>query len=152
MAKQKKCKTCGRMFSSEISRDSYCSPLCRTAGCFVAGGGDTSKPITPEMRKIMEKKGILPSAENPKRYRNGDAKFPRVHHMFTLPLSKRWEISKTFTAEEREYCRRLMKKQLAEERRFEETVEWDGGDGEQMLGAYAGIAGGSLGESDDGSI
>lgn len=147
---------CGRPFVPSGNDDQFCSSLCRTTGCFVGGGGDTRKPITPEMKKLMEKKRQLASsqpAEKPKKVRNGAEKFPRVHYMFTLPVSERLAVSSQFTPEEAEYSRRLARKMLMEERRIDEAIEWDSAtEDREVSGSYDGLAGGSLGESDDGTI
>lgn len=155
MARRRKCKTCGNSFEPKDPNDFYCSPLCRTAGCFVGGGGDTRKPISPEMRKAMEKKGITassPKDEKPKRTAAKQAKFPRVHYMFTLPPEKRYEVSRHFSPEEAEYCRRLARKKLHDEWRNDDAIEaeefsdnFKPADGEMM-------SGGRLGDSDDGTI
>ena len=154
MGKTRRCKTCGRSFEPKGADDHFCSPLCRTTGCFVGGGGDTSKPMSREMQRAMERKAASsPSLkeEKPRKIRNGAEKFPRVHQMLELPIERRWELTKQFTAEEREYCRRVMKRMLMEERRIESIVDWDS-ESEPGLGSYEGIAGGSLGESDDGTV
>ena len=166
IGKTRKCKTCGRPFQPKAAGDAFCSPLCRTAGCFIGGGGNTAKPLSPEQRKAMEKKERKQAAERkpssqkpkgkpgrPKSASPGEKPFPRVHHMFTLPLSKRFAVSKKFTPEEAEYCRRLMKRKLIEEFRMDEAIGWEmPGCEDEGLGSYEGITGGVLGESDDGSI
>lgn len=144
---------CGRPFVPKGKDDLFCSSICRTTGCFVGGGGDTSKPVSPEMRKAMEKKqkaGSSPKSEKPRKVRNGAEKYPRVHYMFTLPVSERAAVSSQFTPEETEYSRRLARKMLLEERRLDEEIEWDAASDDS--GTYDGIDGGSLGESDDGTI
>ena len=151
-----KCKTCGRPFTPEGADDHFCSPICRTTGCFVAGGGDQTKPLSPEMKKILEKKGKIPSSPDspkPKKVRGGPEKFPRVHQMFSLPMNERWALASTFSKEEAEYGRRLAKKMLQDEWKMDNIIDWSGSseDGES-LGSYEGIAGGILGDSDDGTI
>ena len=64
-----------------------------------------------------------------------------------------WNLAKTFSQEEAEYARRLAKKALADERKIEELIEWDAtSDVAEESVSYKGITGGSLGDSDDGSI
>lgn len=154
--KLKKCKTCGRPFAPKGADDHFCSPICRTTGCFVAGGGDQTKPMSQEMKKVLERKGRLPTSQNdpkPKKVRGGPEKFPRVHQMFGLPMDKRWMLASTFSKEEAEYSRRLARKMLQDEWRMDDIIDWDGATDEgEALGSYAGIAGGSLGDSDDGTI
>lgn len=158
MARRRKCKTCGNSFEPKGPDDFFCSQLCRTAGCFVGGGGDTRKPLSPEQKKALEKKGIDPSsqpAEEPKkRVRMTAEKYPRVQYMFTLPIEERYAVSREFTKEEAEYARRLAKKMLVDERKFDEVIDWDydGGEQEKSGRSYEGITGGSLGDSDDGTI
>lgn len=156
MGKTRKCKNCGRPFHPKDAGDLFCSELCRTTGCFVGGGGDTRKPMNPEQLKAMLRKGIsvdnTPAAK-PKRMQLGKEKYPRVHQMFELPVAQRWEIAKTFTDAEREYSRRLMKKRLMDERRIDEMIEWECDGADESVGrSYEGLVGGSLGDSDDGSI
>lgn len=153
--KSRKCKTCGRPFVPKGADDRYCSPVCRATGCFVGGGGDQTKPMSQEMKKAMERKGIesSPVEAKPKKVRGGAEKFPRVHQMFDLPIGQRWELAKTFTKEEAEYSRRLARKRLQDEWKIDRIIDWDGMPEEgESLGSYEGIAGGRLGDSDDGTI
>ena len=155
MARRRKCKTCGNSFEPKGPEDQFCSALCRTTGCFVGGGGDTSKPISPEMRKVMEKKksASSPKPEKPRKIRNGAEKYPRVHYMFTLPVGERLAVSSQFTSEEAEYSRRLARKMLMEERRLDDEIEWDSSSDEKEAStSYEGLDGGRLGESDDGTV
>jgi hypothetical protein len=122
----------------------------------VSGGGDQTKPMSQEMKKALERKGVaLPSQKEPtpKRVRGGPERFPRVHYMYNLPMEKRWEVAKTFSKEETEYSRRLAKKMLQDEWRIDDMVTWDGCfEEDDSPGSYEGITGGSLGDSDDGTI
>ena len=150
----RKCKTCGRPFSPKGADDRFCSPICRATGCFVAGGGDQTKPMSYEQRKALEKKGRLPTSPTeakPRKVRGGPERFPRVHQMFALPIEERWALASTFTKDEAEYSRRLAKKMLQDEWRLDDMIDWDS-EAEPGLGNYEGIAGGSLGESDDGTV
>ena len=79
-------------------------------------------------------------------------KFQRVVQMFELPLEKRFAIACTFTPEEAEYARKLAKRKLQEEMRFDQMCSWDGVEETVGLGSYEGLVGGSIGDSDDGSI
>ena len=157
MSGKKRCKNCGQLFDPKGPGDFFCSSLCRTTGKFVGGGGDTTKPMSEEQRKEMIRRGklipqkILFALHFEDEIRNGGEKYPRVAEMFRLPLEKRWELAKTFTAEEQEYCRRVMKRMLMEERKISSIVDWDS-EAEPGLGSYEGIAGGMLGESDDGTV
>lgn len=154
MSGKKRCKNCGQLFDPKGPGDFFCSSLCRTTGKFVGGGGDTTKPMSEEQRKEMIRRGkLIPqkTEAKPKKIRNGGEKYPRVAEMFRLPLAKRWELARTFTAEEQEYCRRVMKRMLMEERKISSIVDWDS-EAEPGLGSYEGIAGGMLGESDDGTV
>ena len=147
MSGKKRCKNCGQLFDPKGPGDFFCSSLCRTTGKFVGGGGDTTKPMSEEQRKEMIRRGkLIPQKTEPKprKIRNGA-------EMFRRPLSKRWELARTFTAEEQEYCRRVMKRMLMEERKISSIVDWDS-EAEPGLGSYEGIAGGMLGESDDGTV
>lgn len=153
--KKRKCKNCGQTFIPKGKGDMFCSSLCRLTGKFVGGGGDTSKPLNYEQRKALEKKGQHtpePKEEKPKKIRNGREKFPRVVKMFSLPVNQRWELAKTFTEEEQEFSRRMAKRLLMEERKMDSFIDWDGDLESGELGNYDGIAGGMLGESDDGTV
>ena len=160
MGKKRRCANCGRMFVPKGAGDVFCSSLCKTTGKFVGGGGDTTKPLNEEQRKALEKKrakGLLPPSPKvvelpPRKIRNGNLKYPRVVEMFSLPLEKRWETAKGFTPEEREFSRRMMRRMLSAEKKLDAVMDWDGENGMESLGCYDGIVGGSLGESDDGSI
>ena len=153
--KKRKCKNCGQLFVPASAGDFFCSSLCRATGKFVGGGGDTSKPLNYEQRRALERKGKAipkPAEEKPKKIRNGVEKFPRVVKMFSLPLSERWKVAKSFTEEEREFSRRLAKRMMAEERKMETFIDWDGDAEQPEPGNYDGIVGGTLGESDDGTV
>lgn len=158
MAKKIRCKTCGTYFEPKTAGDKFCSAVCRTTGLFVSGGGDTSKPLSYEQKKALEKKGVSNKTsstkkEVPKKLTNAAAKFPRVLKLFNLPQEERWDLAKTFSPEEAEYARRLARKALADERKIEELIEWDAtSDMAEESASYKGITGGSLGDSDDGSI
>ena len=91
-------------------------------------------------------------AERMPRVKGEAAKYPRVAEMFSLPVARRWELAKDFTVEEAAYARRLAKRALAEERRLDEICSWDGEGDDAPMGRFEGITGGSLGESDDGSV
>ena len=153
--KKRKCKTCGNPFMPSDKGDWYCSALCRTAGLFVGGGGDTSKPMSAEAVKAMERKGQsapskkeMPSKE---RSRYVAANFPRVVEMYSLPVERRWEIAKTFTPEEAEFSRRMARKMLVEDRMISEIADWDGAAADGNAGG-APTDGGRLGDSDDGTV
>lgn len=122
----------------------------------MAGGGDQTKPMNKETKKAVDKNVCSSSSktqERAKKMRGGADKFPRVHLMFSLPMSDRWRLAKDFTKEEAEYARRLARKMLQDEWRIDDIIDWDGEDDEhQSLGSYAGIVGGRLGDSDDGTI
>ena len=141
MAKRK-CKRCGRQFESKGAGDCFCSPICRMTGFFIGGGGDTSKPGVPQPQTIPQQK--------PVRVRKDDERYARVRLMFSKPPSERWEIAKDFTDDERAYARRIAKPMLMEEARFEREWVWDGGSADADGLPFDG--GGTLGESDDGSI
>jgi len=140
MAKRK-CKSCGRTFASKGAGDLFCSPLCKATGFFVGGGGDTSKP---GMAKPAE--SIL--VQKPARVRKDDERFARVRLMFALPPTKRWEIAKGFSEEERAYAKRLERRRLMEEDRIFREWDWNSKDEEAAEEEDSGM----LGESDDGSI
>ena len=152
-SKQKKCKNCGRMFVAKEKGEVYCSTLCKATGCFVGGGGDTSKPLNYEQRRLLEKRGgdeQKPMAGSPKKV--GGEKFPRVLKMFSLPSEERWELAKTFTEEERKYAQRVAKRMLIEEKKMAMDVEWEGetpGEG-VWQGGFGGDV--SVGDSDDGTV
>ena len=122
----------------------------------MAGGGDQTKPISQEMRKILEKKGKKPSSPDspkPKKVRGGPEKFPRVHRMFTLPMDERWRLASTFTKEEMEYSRRLAKRKLQEEWKMDDILDWDGeGEDKDWSGQQEPTIRNQLGDSDDGTI
>ena len=139
----RKCKKCGRRFESKGTGDCFCSELCRITGFFIGGGGDTSKPGVAQPAEVIPK-------QMPVRVKKDDERFSRVRLMFEKPPSERWEIAKDFTEEERAYARRLAKRQMMEEARFTREWTWDGGADEEDDADYEG--GGTLGESDDGSI
>lgn len=139
----RKCKKCGRRFESKGTGDCFCSELCRITGFFIGGGGDTSKPGVAQPAEVIPK-------QMPVRVKKDDERFARVRLMFEKPPSERWEIAKDFTEEERAYARRLAKRQMMEDARFTREWTWDGGSDEEDDADYEG--GGTLGESDDGSI
>ena len=140
---KRKCKTCGNLFEPKGVNDRYCSSLCRTAGCFIGGGGDTTKPNS----EIKEPAKV----ERPKPIKTSGKDFPRVRAMLELPVHERWKVSRDFTEEERAYAKRLAKRSLMEERVADCISDWDGGTDEED---GDGIPNGAdtLGESDDGSI
>lgn len=152
---KKVCKGCGRMFETETANEVYCSSLCRTTGKFMGGGGDTKKPIPPEMRSLYKKKareaGVGGKALGKRKIRNGEEKYPRVVEMFNLPQDQRWALAKTFSEEEHEYMVRKAKKLILEEKKLDAMCSWEEPE-DMSRGAYEGITGGSIGESDDGSI
>ena len=154
MSGKKRCKTCGRMFDPAEPGEMFCSSLCRATGNFVDGGGDTSKPLSEEQRKDLIRRGktvpAMSRETKPRRIRNGGEKYPRVAMMFALPPERRWEIAKDFTPEEREYGKRAAKRQMMEERKIDMAIEWEGD--EPSGRAAECLLGGSLGDSDDGSI
>lgn len=152
---KRKCKNCGRLFDPKGPGDLFCSSLCRVTGKFVGGGGDTSKPLSYEQRKALEKKGLSipkPVEEKPRKIRNGGEKFPRVVQMFSLPIEQRWELSRTFSPAEQEFCRRMAKRLLMEERKMDALIDWDGEAEAAEPASYEGLSGGTLGESDDGTV
>lgn len=139
---KRKCKTCGNLFEPKNPNDRYCSSLCRTAGCFIGGGGDTSKPNT-EVRRIKpkEKKQIKTVGKD----------YPRVWRMMELPPSERWSVSKDFTEEERAFAKKLAKRSLMDDRIVQCISDWDWGE-EEDENAPAPSELDKLGESDDGSV
>lgn len=141
MAKRK-CKRCGRQFESRGAGDCFCSPICRMTGFFIGGGGDTSKPGVSQPQAIPQ--------EKPVRVRKDDERYARVRLMFAKPPSERWEIAKDFTDDERAYARRIAKRMMMEEARFAREWVWDGGSGGAEDSPFD--EGGTLGESDDGSV
>lgn len=145
MAKKRRCKMCGRLFDPGEDSEAYCSSLCRDVGCFVGGGGDTSKPMSKEQMKARERKSkSTERGQRVKRVRMPREKYPRVHEMLSLPPSERWAMAKTFTPEEQEYSRRVMKHMLQEEQRIDDLSSWDVGEEIGLLD--------TLGESDDGTV
>lgn len=152
---KRRCKNCGRTFDPKGPGDFFCSSLCRATGKFVGGGGDTTKPMSAEQRKEMIRKGKMPppvQGDRPKKIRNGGDKYPRVAQMFSLPLSERWNIAKMLTPEEMEYSRRVMKRMLTEDRKIGSIIDWDGDAECGTPASYDGLVGGTLGESDDGTV
>lgn len=151
---KRKCKNCGQLFVPTEPGDVFCSSLCRITGKFVGGGGDTSKPLSYEQRRALEKRGQTvskPKDEKPRKIRNGGEKFPRVVEMFSLPLDQRWELAKTFTPDEQEFSRRMAKRMLMEDRQMAMLTEWEC-DAENKYETLDGLEGGRLGESDDGTV
>lgn len=143
MAKRK-CRKCGNRFNSKGPGDYYCSEICRLAGFFVGGGGDTSKPgVASPTQVIPEPKPVRPKKD--------DARFARVRAMFDKPPRERWAIAKDFTEEEAAYARRIAKRMMYEESRFMRDIMWDvpaeGDDGGSAMFLYD-----TMGDSDDGSI
>lgn len=153
--RKRKCRVCGQLFVPKSPGEPYCSSLCRTTGKFLGGGGDTTKPLNYEQRKALEKKGLpipKPAEAKPKKIRNGREKFPRVVQMFALPVGERWAVAKTFSPEEREFGKRYAKRMLMEERKMDAFIEWDGDEEPAEAACYDGMSGGTLGESDDGTV
>lgn len=157
---QKRCKVCGRLFTPRSASDEFCPGLCSTAGGLIAGRGDTTKPSTeykakkPRKPKVV-RETVIATAVNtkPVRTRVPIDRFPRVMEMFRHPENERFEIAKTFTREEQEYARKIGKRMLAEERRLDAIIDWNGGDENlEKLERYRHVEFDRLGESDDGSI
>ena len=142
MAKRK-CKNCGRVFETTNSAERFCSAVCRTTGLFVGGGGDTSKPSAQGAVNI-------PKRPRPQRVAKTETDYPRVRILFSLPYIERWEYAKTLTEEEMNYAHRMARRMLAEERRFATEWSWEEQD-DTELARERGLAGGTIGESDDGS-
>ena len=143
--KEKICRMCGTKFSGEGAGEGFCSALCRMTGENL-GVGAAPKPKRERRRKPDGER--QKSSGRPPESR----KFPRVMEMFGLPLSERAAISSTFTPEEAAFARKVMKRELMEERRLDELIEWDGAAADRGLDRYAGIGFDSLGESDDGTV
>lgn len=139
-----KCKTCGNLFEPKNANDKYCSALCGKAGCFLNGGGDTSKP-NPEGKP---RKNIKPEEKKPRKIVSGE--YPRVLKMLELPIDRRWEIAKMFTSEERAYAKRLARKHMMEERIVECISDWDHGEEREEYCECCSSE--MIGESDDGSV
>lgn len=136
---KRRCKTCGNLYDPKGPGDMYCSELCRTAGCFIGGGGDTTKPNSEIKTKIRVVHKAVKTAGK---------EFPRVMEMLELPLQERWRIAKDFTEDEMAYCRKLAKKSLNEDRIASCISEWDEGEDEENIQE----ADSQVGESDDGSV
>lgn len=151
MAK-KRCKKCGRQYEAGgESSDGYCSALCRMAGYFIGGGGDTAKPGAAARPPEAEEKP--PSAAvRPTRVRKDDARFARVRLMFTLPPGERWELARGFSEEERAFARRLARREEMEAARFAREWDWDGADGGADGETEEPAPSGDIGDSDDGSV
>ena len=139
---KRKCRTCGNLFEPKGPGDRYCSHLCRTTGCFIGGGGDTTKPNTTTKR-LAKKPDPMKRTRPSKR-----VDFPRVRQMMELPISERWEIAKDFTPEEQDFVRRLAKRELIEEKQIECITDWDCGEESQKIDSGMD----QIGESDDGSV
>ena len=140
---KKICKTCGNLFTPKSANDRYCSSLCRAAGCFLGGGGDTTKPNSGTMQKAKP--------EKTRHVKSSSTDYRRVHAMLELPMQERWKVSRDFTEEERAYARRLARKSLMDERAADCISDWDCGDNEDNAEIITdGVD--RLGESDDGSI
>lgn len=139
------CRMCGTRFDGEGAGEGFCSSLCRMTGENL-GVGAAPKP-KKERRKPAEGEKWKGGGRPPE-----SRKFPRVVEMFSLPLEQRAAISSTFTPEEAAYARKVMKRELMEERRLEEFITWDGEGGYGGLDRYSGMGFDRLGESDDGSI
>ena len=157
---KRKCKVCGRMFFPRSFGDEFCSGLCSTAGGLIAGRGDTSKPSTeykakkPRKPKAV-KETVIATAVNdkPVRTRVAADRYPRVTAMFRLPADERCAVALTLTREEQDYARKLGKRMLAEERRLNAIIDWNGGDENlERLERYRGTGSDRLGDSDDGSV
>ena len=144
MAKKRKCKTCGRPFAAKTG-ERYCSELCKTAGLFIGGGGDTTKP-----RQTSSGRPVIPEKKSeetpPPKPRHDSEKMVRVRQMFALPVEKRWEIAQHFTKEEQDYARRIAKRMIAEDARIESEWAWESDEVNALRES------GFLGDSDDGSI
>lgn len=135
----RKCKLCGREFMPQTAADSYCPGVCSlTAGLIP----------TPSEKK--------PAASSGGGWAAKEAKFPRVMEMFALSPtdSRRWEISKTFMPEEREFARKYAKRQMA----LDNMIDYNcaggmyGGGCEDEEDDGKTFDHNSLGDSDDGSI
>lgn len=138
-----KCKTCGNLFDPKGPNDRYCSSLCRTAGCFIGGGGDTRKPNSEiTVQKSLKQRRTVKTTKS---------EYPRVLAMMELPPKDRWMVSKDFTEEERVFARRLAKKSLLDERVIDCISDWNGGD-EEDEDCIPHEYGESIGDSDDGSV
>lgn len=150
MKKDRKCRNCGRTFQPKEPGDVFCSSLCRATGKFMGGGGDTSKPMNPEQKRAMERKGKrITAEEGEEKGAKAALKYPHVVRMFDLPMDKRWAVAKKFTPEEAAYARRIMKRKLIEERKLSMCCDWCGEEWETEGGNADGD---SLGDSDDGTI
>lgn len=153
--KLRKCKLCGRIYVPTGENDLFCSSTCRVAGCFVAGGGDQTKPQSREKKKTkLEEDARSSSSRSKSKLKDGATeRFLRVHKMFSLPKNERWALTRTFTKEELEYSRRLAKRMLHNDLRNDYLLDRENYDAERdPLGDYEGIVGGDLGDSDDGTI
>jgi hypothetical protein len=140
---KKKCKTCGNLFEPKGANDRYCSSLCQAAGCFIGGGGDTTKPNS-EIKETVK-------VERPKPIRTAGKDFPRVKAMLELPVCERWKVSRDFSDAERAYAKKLAKRILMEERVADCISDWDGGEHDDEIELIPESAD-KLGESDDGSV
>lgn len=157
MAKWKKCKSCGRNFIPKEEGEEYCSALCQTTGHFLAGGGDRTKPKGEMPRKRRQRLCALEAAETkphlPKKYELTEEQKRKVESMFLLPTGERWSIAKTFTPEEHEYANKLGKQEQKKEFAFEDAfLNCEEEEEETMGGAYGGLSGGRMGDSDDGTV
>ena len=140
---RKKCSVCGRIFDAEEGDDEYCSEVCRKTGCFLNGGGDTSKPNVQEVKTVQKRAHIHPVKVD-------SSKYPRVQAMFEKPIHERWEHARNFTEEEQKIARKMAMKELREDMIIirmsnideEEAEEYEGEAEDPTL----------IGESDDGSI
>ena len=141
---KRQCKTCGNFFEPKNSNDRYCSQLCRQAGCYIGGGGDTSKPNSTIVVKSAPKKARVSKPNNTDGYQ-------RVKEMLSLPVGERWKIAKDFTEEERAYARRLAKKSLMDDRIVTKMSDWSDDDGDEENEVVTEMFD-RLGDSDDGSV
>ena len=140
MAKQRKCKKCGRLFIPKVAGEHFCSPLCSMTGFFVGGGGDTTKPGAAKVGTANTQIVHKPAA----RVAAKDERYARVRKMLELPLAERWAVAKDFTADERAYAKRLARRSLMEEDRLTREWSWEVPDDVEE--------GEGIGESDDGSL
>lgn len=137
---KRKCKTCGNLFEPKGANDRYCSTLCRTAGCFIGGGGDTSKPNTVGLKPKPQKKQSKSVKKD----------FPRVDELMKIPIGERWQVAKDFTDEEKTYAKKLAVKFLREERLVDCISQWNCGEEEEEKFTIENAD--RVGDSDDGSI
>ena len=147
--KKRRCKTCGCSFVPKDRGERFCSPVCKTAGLFLGGGGDTSKPGSTAFSENADKTKVAQ-----KRIKSDDEKFAKVRAMFQLPVSERYEIAKDFTKEEADYARRIARRMMAEDDRISREISWTGDFDDEASAEEPGETfwDNSISESDDGSI